>query len=191
MATTPRPVIDSVVRSVCGRDVERLVRLTSGGLHETYRAEVSGDVPLVVRIARQSGPWFTDEEHVMAQARAVGVPTPDVLGVEQVDHGGELLSFSIQRLSPGRSLDQLAGALPAPDLERLVMDGGELLARVHSVVGDRGIRHELTPPDGGFVARVVDVAHRALGSAAAAVVERGAGLLRDEVMTRPAPRLSL
>jgi aminoglycoside phosphotransferase (APT) family kinase protein len=38
------------------------------------------------------------------------------------------------------------------------------------------------------VARVVD---QALGPAAAAVVERGADLLRKEVMTRPAPRLSL
>jgi len=191
MATTPRPVIDSVVRSVCGREVERLVRLTSGGLHETYRVEVRNDVPVLVRIARQPVPWFTDEEHVMAQARGVGVPTPEVLGVEQVDHDGELLSFSIQRLVPGRSLDELAGELPASDLERLVMDGGELLARVHSVVPDRGIRHELEPPDERFVARVARVAHQALGPAAAAVVERGAELLRDEVMTRPAPRLYL
>jgi aminoglycoside phosphotransferase (APT) family kinase protein len=191
MATTPRPVIDSVVRSVCGREVERLVRLTGGGLHETYRVEVANDVPVVVRIARQPVPWFTDEEHVMAQARGVGVPTPNVLGVEQVDHDGELLSVSILRLVPGRSLDELAGELPASDLERLVMDGGELLARVHSVVPDRGIRHELEPPDERFVARVVGVAHQALGPAAAAVVERGADLLRDEVMTRPAPGLSL
>src|SRR6266480_1778393 len=191
MATTPRPVIDSVVRSVCGREVERLVRLIGGGLHETYRVEVRNDVPVVVRIARQPVPWFTDEEHVMAQARGVGVPTPDVLGVEQVDHDGELLSFSILRLVPGRSLDELAGELPASDLERLVMDGGALLARVHSVVPDRGIRHELEPPDERFVARVVRVARQALGPAAAAVVERGADLLRDEVMTRPAPRLSL
>src|SRR5256885_5293089 len=191
MATTPRPVIDSVVRSVCGGEVERLVRLTGGGLHETYRVEVRNEVPVVVRIARQPVPWFTDEEHVMAQARGVGVPTPNVLGVEQVDHDGELLSFSILRLVPGRSLDELAGELPASDLERLVMDGGELLARVHSVIPDRGIRHELEPPDERFVARVARVAHQALGPAAAAVVERGAGLLRDEVMTRPAPRLSL
>jgi len=191
MATTPHPVIDSVVRSVCGREVERLVRLTGGGLNETYRVEVPNDVPVVVRIARQPVPWFTDEEHVMAQARGVGVPTPDVLGVEQVDHDGELLSFSILRLVPGRSLDELAGELPASDLERLVMDGGELLARLHSVVPDRGIRHELEPPDERFVARVVRVAHQVLGPAAAAVVERGADLLRDEVLTRPAPRLSL
>ena len=79
----------------------------------------------------------------MAQARGVGVPTPNVLGVQQVDHDGELFSFSILQFVPGRSLNELAGELPASDLERLVMDGGELLARVHSVVPDRGIRHEL------------------------------------------------
>jgi len=184
VATTPRPVIDSVVRSVCGREVERLVRLTGGGLHETYRVEVRDDVPVVIRIARRPVPWFTDEEHVMGQAREVGVPTPDVVGIEQVDHDGELLSFSILQLLPGRSLDELVGELPASDLERLVMDGGELLARVHSVVPDRGLRHELKPPDEGFVDRVVRVADQAL-------VERGADLLRDEVMSRPAPDLWL
>ena len=118
---------------VCGHGVEQLVRLTGGGMNETYRVELAAAVAVVVRIARQPVPWFIDEAHVMAQARAVGVPTPEVLGLEHVDHDGELLSFSIQRLLPGRSLDELAGELPACDLERLVMDGGELLARVHSV----------------------------------------------------------
>jgi aminoglycoside phosphotransferase (APT) family kinase protein len=191
MATTPRAVIDSVVRSVCGREVECLVRLTGGGLHETYRGEVRHGLPVVIRIARRPAPWFTDEEHVMAQAREVGVPTPEVVGIEQVDHDGELLSFSILQFLPGRALDVLAATLSASDLERLVMDGGELLARVHSVAPDRGIRHELSPPDDGFVTRVVRIAHQALGPAAAAAVERGAELLRDEVMGRPAPRLSL
>jgi hypothetical protein len=141
--TTPRPIIDSVVRSVCGREVELILRLTSGGMNETYCVELPNDVAVVVRIARQPVPWFTDEEHVMAQARGVGVPTPEVLGVEQVDHDGELLSFSIQRLMPGRALHELVG---------------ELLARVHSVVPDRGIRHALQPPDARFVARCVRVA---------------------------------
>jgi len=193
MATTPRRLIDSVVRSVCDREVEGVVRLTAGGINETYRVQLPNDVTVVVRIARQPVSWFTDEEHVMAQARGVGVPTPEVLGVEQVDHDGELLSFSIQRLVPGRSLDELAGELPASDLERLVMDGGELLARVHSIPPDpdRGIRHELQPPDEHFVGRVTRVVDQALGPAAAAVVRRGADVLSKEVMTRLAPRLSL
>lgn len=187
-------VIDSVVRSVCGREVERLIRLTGGGMNETYRVELRNDTDaVVVRIARQPVPWFTDEGHTMAQARGVGVPTPEVLGIAHVDHNGELLSFSIQRLVPGRSLDELAGELPASDLERLVIDGGELLARVHSIAPEpeRGIRHELQPRDDRFVGRVTRVVDHAFGPAAAAVVERGAEFLREQVMTRPGPRLAL
>ena len=191
MTTTPRPILDSVVRSVCGREVERVVSLTGGGLSETYRVELAAAGSVIVRVARQPVPWFTDEEHVMAQARAVGVPTPEVIGVEHVEHDGGLLSFSIQRLLAGRSLDELAGDLPTSDVERLVIDSGELLARVHSVAPGRGIRHQLQPPDDGFVARVARAVDQAFGPAEAAVVERGADLLREQVMTRPAPRLSL
>jgi hypothetical protein len=43
MVTTPRPIIDSVVRSVCDRGVERLVPLAGGGMNETYRAEFAGE----------------------------------------------------------------------------------------------------------------------------------------------------
>jgi aminoglycoside phosphotransferase (APT) family kinase protein len=191
VATTPPTVIAHVVRIACGREVERLVRLTSGGLHETYRVEVRDDLPVVVRIAREPVPWFTDEKHVMGQARALGVPTPEVVGVEHVDHDGGLLSFSILRLLPGRSLDELAGELPTSELEHLVIRSGELLARVHSIVPDRGVRHELEPPVDDLVVRAARVAHRTLGPEAAAVVERGADLLRDQVMTRPAPTLAL
>lgn len=193
MVTTPRPVIDSVVRSVCGRDVERLVPLAGGGMNETYRVELRSDIAVVVRIARQRVPWFIDEAHLMALARDVGVPTAAVLGLEHLDHDGELLSFSIQQFLPGRSLDELIGGLPGSELERLVMDAGELLARVHSVVpdGERGIRHELRLPDECEVARVAGIVGETLGPAAAAVVERGADFLSRAVTTRPAPALSL
>jgi aminoglycoside phosphotransferase (APT) family kinase protein len=191
MATTPHQVIDSVVRSICGHEVDQLVRLTAGGMNETYRVELAAPGSVVVRIARQPVPWFTDEEHIMAQARAVGVPTAEVLGVEHMEHDGELLSFSIQRILPGRSLDELAGELPARDLERLVMDGGELLARVHSVVPDRGVRHELQPPDEHSLARGARIVEQTLGPSAASVVERGAAFLRRELAARPAPSLAL
>ena len=187
METTPRQVIDSVVQSVCGHGVDQLVRFTAGGMNETYRAELAAADPVVVRIARQPVPWFTDEAHIMAQARAVGVPTAEVLGVEHVEHDGELLSFSIQRILPGRSLDELAGELSPVDLERLVMDGGELLARVHSLVPDRGVRHELQPPDEHALARGRRIVEQTLGPSSAAVVERGAAFLRRELAALPTP----
>ncbi|WP_083750914.1 phosphotransferase family protein [Kribbella sp. ALI-6-A] len=193
MVTTPRPLIDSAVRSVCGRDVERLVPLAGGGMNETYRAELTGDLTVVVRIARQDASWFVDEAQLMAQAREAGVPTAEVLGLEHLDHEGELLSFSVQRFLPGRSLDELVGVLPATELERLVLDAGEILARVHSVTpyAGRGIRHELRLPDEDAVAKISRIVAETLDPAAAAVVERGADFLRREVTTRPAPPLSL
>ncbi len=193
MVRTPRPIIDSVVASVCGRDIERLVPLSGGGMNETYRVELASAISVVVRIARQPSPWFIAEAHVMVQARDVGVPTPEVLGLKHVHHNDELLSFSVQQFLPGHSLEEVRGRLSASDLARLVMDAGELLARVHSVVPDRdyGSRHELRLPEDPVVARVVHQVKETLGPAAAEAVERGAALLREEVTTRPAPSLSL
>jgi hypothetical protein len=71
----------------------------------------------VVRIARQPVPWFTDEEHIMAQARAVGVPTPEVLGVEHVEHDGGLLRLADEPdEQAGRVGDRLAALLGDEDL---------------------------------------------------------------------------
>jgi hypothetical protein len=53
MATTGRRIIDSVVRSVCGCGVERIVRLTSGGVNETFRVELPSDAVLVARISHE------------------------------------------------------------------------------------------------------------------------------------------
>ncbi|MET9271348.1 phosphotransferase [Kribbella sp. NPDC003557] len=193
MVTTPRTVIDPMVRSVCGRDVECLVPLSGGGMSETYRADLAGGTRVVVRIARQGTPWFIDEAHLMGQARAAGVPTAEVLGLEHLDHDGELLSFSIQRFLPGRSLGELVGVLPAAELERLAVDAGEVLARVHSVTPDpgRGLRHDLRLPDEPALARILRIVTEILNPAAAAVVERGADYLRHSVQTTPAPPTSL
>ena len=191
MMTTPPPIIDSVVRSVCGQDVERLVPLIGGGLNETYRAELLDGAAVIARIARQPKPWFIYEAHLMAQARDLGVPTPEVLGVEHLEHDGEVLSFSIHHFLPGRSLDQFVGELPRSDLERLVVDGGELLAKIHSTIPDRGVRHELRLPEDAAVARVVRIVDEALGADAASVVEQGAEFLREEVKTRLESTLSL
>src|SRR4051812_27543181 len=106
-------------------------------MNETYRVGLGGDVSVVVRIARQSEPWFADEAYLMAQAREAGVPTPQVLGLEQLHDDGALLTFSIQEFLPGRMLDVLIPDLAAEELERLVVEAGELLARVHSVAPDR------------------------------------------------------
>lgn len=191
MTTTPRRVIESVVGSVCEVEIRSLVRLTGGGRNEAYRAEPTRGEPLVVRIARESVPWFAHEAHVMAQARGVGVPTPHVHGVEHVQHEGELLSVSVSNLMPGRPLDELVGVLPASTIDRLVMDAGELLARLHSIVPDRGVGRTLEPPSEQLTERSISVAAAVFGAAAVEIVERGARQLGNGLRSRPPPRLSL
>ncbi|MEI7055473.1 phosphotransferase [Nocardioides sp. CCNWLW239] len=185
---TPRPLVASVLRSVCGRDLEQLVPLTGGGMNETYRAELGGDVAVVVRIARHPTPWFVDEAHMMTQARAIGVPTPEILGLEHLERDGEVLSFSVQQHLPGRSLDTLVGDLSEADLHRCIVDAGELMALVHSVEPDldRGVRHELRWPEDRDVETVTRTVTRTLGPAAAAVLERGVAFLRQQITARPA-----
>jgi len=163
MDTTPSDVIKTVILTVCGCDVKQLERLTAGGMNETYRVELTRGVPVIVRIARQMEPWFTHEQHNIELARTVGVPAPDVLGVEQIQHEEELLSFSVLQLVPGRSLEEIASDLPKAECQRLIMDSGELLARLHSVSTQRGMQHQLKQLDEKFVTRVVDVADRAFG----------------------------
>ncbi len=163
METTPREVLDDVVRSVCGQEVEWLVRLTSGGLNETYRVEVRSGAPVIVRIARRPEPWFLQEERVMAQARAAGVPTPEVLGVAHIEHEEVVLSFSVLEQVRGRALDACVSELSASDAERLVMDCGEMLARVHGVRAGCGVRHELHAPEDHVIERADRVAHELLG----------------------------
>ena len=105
-ARTPRELIDAVLRNICSCDSAQVVRVTTGGLNETYEASLIDGPPVIVRIARRSQPWFTQEAALMARARSAGVPTPEVLGVEHVEHQGALLSFSVLQKVLGRSLEE-------------------------------------------------------------------------------------
>ncbi|WP_375431832.1 phosphotransferase family protein [uncultured Friedmanniella sp.] len=180
---TPFSMIDTVARSVCGHGVVRTTSLAGGGMNETYRAELASGRVVVVRIAHQDAPWFGDEAHLMTQARAAGVPTPEVFGLEHREYGDDVLSFSVQELLPGRSLDEILPLLSDHDVEQLLLDAGEKMARVHSVVpdGEHGIPHPLRHPESHTVAAVSRSLGETFGPAAAATVERGADFLCEAI----------
>ena len=189
---TPRSIIDSVLRSVCGRESVRLDRIAHDGLNETYRAFVNSEAPLVVRIARRSEPWFTQEALLMAQARTVGVPTPDVLGIRHVEHQGEVLSFSVLQMLAGKPLSELAGTLPTLELERLVAHSARLMARLHSVSPpEQGQQHAVLPVDVDTTERALRIAEQVVDASAAVVVQRGVELISRWARTSAAPKRSL
>lgn len=66
------------------------------------------------------------------------------------------------------------------------MEAGELLARIHGLTADGGVRHDLRLPRPAAMARAVDTVEREMGASGVAVVERGPGLLATVMGERPA-----
>ncbi len=188
MSVTPRPLLASVVSMVCGEAGEP-TRLTAGGLNETYRVDFANRSPVVVRIARRPEPWFTNEAPAINRARLAGIPAPEVLDVEHVEHDDELLSFSILEMLPGQPLDEIAGDLPPDELERIVNSAGELLAQLRSFdpssaepVGEAPLApHTLALPSDAVVDRAVRAATNAVGPDAGAAVEHGVELFAAQL----------
>lgn len=191
MVTTPLYLVDEVIRTVCGQRVDHRVRLTSGGLNETYLVTLRCGTSVIVRIARRETPWFVDEAHVITQARGVGIPAPEVFGVEHIQHEGALLSFSVLSVIQGQSLADLVAEVTADKLERIVMDAGELLAHLNSISPARGIMHQVNPPADVVVERAAQTAHHIVGPEAAYMVEQGAAFLTTQLKMSAMPEMVL
>ena len=192
MKTTPRHILDEVIRAVCGARIESLTRITTGGLNKTYRVEVQDRLPVILRTARRPTPWFTDEAHFIDLARQAEVPAPDVLGVEHREHDGELLSFSILSIVRGRPLAELADDLTDETLNGLVEQCGELLAKLQSVAPEREVRHTIEPPDKRALEQAMTIARTSPSpNEARRIIEAGAEMVRDHVATSPPQRTTL
>lgn len=181
-------LIAAATRAVTGREVTGLTALSGGGMNQTYRADLGDSDPVVVRAALHPQPWFTQESALMTAARAAGIPTAEVLGVEHHEVEGGVWSASIQRLLPGRALDRLDG-LDREQFGRLIEDSGELLARIHTVETDRGIAHPLTPPGRITIERVRRLVEGEFGPGAARLIEPAAELVRDAAQRRTPARV--
>lgn len=187
---TPAEVINSVVASICNTSVRSLNRITKGGLNETYRASLASGDQVIVRIARRDEPWFTNEESAIQVARSAGIPAPQVLGVHHTEHDGELLSFSMLEVLPGRPLDELAHELPPGELNRLVGDAGALLARLHTQEAGGQPGRQLTELDEAAIVRARQAAAEQAGEVGAETVEQAAAFLGGELERRPAPTVA-
>ena len=191
MVKTSRPISDWVVRSVCGRDVERVVRLTGGGMNETYRVQLPNEVAVVARIAR---------------LLCRGSPTRSTSWRRRLP-----LACSTQRWSASStwittascSRSRSSDSCPAVRSTSSLVSGRPRISSSSSwrVVNCRQGCTASSPtgasatscsrPRSASSPGVRRTPEKALGPAAAAVVERGARLLREEVMNRTAPTLSL
>lgn len=172
-----RAVVALVERGT-GQIVRAHTRVIRGDDNEVHRVELADHSTVYARIARTGEHAFDHEVWAMEQARAGGVPVPEVLSLEVVRDASEPRQAMVIAAAPGRQLSELGPALTASERWAVWADAGGVLARLHEVRMPGVWRPD---PDGEWP----DAAHYREAHVAARLAERplleAAGLSATEI----------
>lgn len=121
-----------LVARATGTQPADVTQIVNGYDNEVYRADLSKDHGVFVRIGRRHGKAFDKETWAMSLAREAGVPVPTVLLTTSVedDHGGRP-AMVVER-AHGEVLADLLPRLSAADRYTVLADLGRVLKTLHS-----------------------------------------------------------
>ncbi|GAA5033710.1 phosphotransferase family protein [Actinopolymorpha pittospori] len=136
--STPRSVLAEVVRHAVGTRIEQVDRIVEGYENEVYRVRCADGQDVVVRILR-FGRFSGDstrsaaEARAIGQARAAGVPAPEILLLDTVRIDGTEFPVMVQRTVPGRPLAEVVTSLSERQRHDVLAEIGGLIARISGV----------------------------------------------------------
>ncbi len=130
---TPTSLINGYVRKATGSAIEQASRVVLGVDNEVYDVTTAGNHRLIVRISHKENHRFEAERWALNAARLAGVPTPQVLLVEQAEYDGIPVTFCIEEKVSGKPLDMLLKEGVTSDLRKAIDQIGEVLSLLHSV----------------------------------------------------------
>lgn len=136
--STPRSVLAGLVRRAAGGRIQRVDRIVEGYENEVYRVRCADGQDVVVRILR-FGRFAGDstrsagEARAIRQARAAGVPAPEILLHDTVRLDGSDFPVMVQRAVPGRPLADVVADLSSRQRHDVLVEIGALIARLNEV----------------------------------------------------------
>ena len=133
---TPASLINAYVRKATGSAIAQASRVVLGLDNEVYDVTTAGNHRLIVRISHKENHRFEAERYALNAARHAGVPTPQVLLVEQAAYNDITVTFCIEEKLPGIPLDVLLKNGLNSDLNKAIDQIGEVLSKLHSVKVD-------------------------------------------------------
>ncbi|HEX6482635.1 MAG TPA: aminoglycoside phosphotransferase family protein [Ktedonobacteraceae bacterium] len=133
---TPHYLINEYVQKVAGSAIANAKRLVIGQDNEVYDVSTADSRQLIVRISRKDDPRFEAERWAMNAARRAGVPTPQVLLVEQATYDDSSVTFCIEEKLPGKPLDVLLADGRNNVVDEAIDQIGEVLNQLHGVKVD-------------------------------------------------------
>ncbi|MGW0232061.1 phosphotransferase family protein [Actinopolymorpha singaporensis] len=129
----PRHVVVGLAERATGRCVVEVERVVRGYDNEVYRVGLDDGGVVYPRIRPAGDHGHTDEVWAMEQARAAGVPVPDVLASEVVDTEEGEREAMVVSCAPGRALAALLPSLTGNERRSAMAAVGRVLALLHSV----------------------------------------------------------
>lgn len=147
-STIPDDVLNQVVIDTTGSPIAEKERILKGEANGVYDVRTQKGGETFVRIERR-GPGFLQEKWAIDQCKKIGVPVPEVLGIQQLTLADEQLVICIQKKIEGDTLERGGINVDEMDRERLrkiINQAGAILAKIHSIptqgfdrINERGV----------------------------------------------------
>lgn len=134
--TSPAHVVEAAIVAATGSPAATTERLLHGESNEVYDATTADGQRIIVRLGRRQPSLFPAERWAVERGAEAGVPTPEVLLVDEVVAGEETLAVCVERHAGGLPLQSVAASLPRDTVRAAVVAAGRALARIHSVRTD-------------------------------------------------------
>jgi aminoglycoside phosphotransferase (APT) family kinase protein len=126
----PRSIVAGLVLRASGNDAIDIERVIRGYDNEVHRARLADGRVVYVRIGRTADKDFDGELWAMEQARAGGVPVPEVLLRDAVEDDRPVMVLAA---APGRPLDTVLGSLSPDRRHAAMVEIGRTLAVLNAV----------------------------------------------------------
>ncbi len=130
---TPPGLINEYVRKATGASIVQASRVVAGVDNEVYDVTSDENYQFIVRISHKANHRFEGERWALNAARNVGVPTPQMLLIEQATYDDTTVTFCIEEKLPGVPLDVLLRDESNSDLNKVIDQIGEIVGKLHSV----------------------------------------------------------
>lgn len=188
----PEPVIISVVGRATGGRAAGTERLVRGDEYEVHRVHLTDGTVVYLRAAWPSAePRKVEQEAwAMGQARAGGVPVPEVLGLERLETPDGVRTAMVLREAPGRQLRSVLPTL-SPERRKLALtELGRTLRILHEVAmpgtGRPDDHGRWTDPEADrrrYLAAVTDdTRHLVTAGLSATEVDRVLGIVHSDIV---------
>ncbi|MBU0570174.1 phosphotransferase [Patescibacteria group bacterium] len=134
LGNNPALFLEDVALKATGNGIKKYKRILDGEVNEVYDVKTkTGNV--IVRFSQEED-GFTLENWAIGESKKKDVPVPKILFVGDVKNGEKKIAVVVESKIAGNSLTSLIAKKQLSDkqIENIVNQAGEILAKIHSIV---------------------------------------------------------